>query len=90
MPDDTRCLRFSAGVYNVGDGPMHVAFLDDVAIQHVYRRDDTPLDHTDNEGRGDFEEKLAGRASGTRSTSIATCPSSSCTSCSPSPTRTGR
>ncbi len=60
-PDDTRCLRFSAGVYNVGDGPMHVAFRDDVAIQHVYRRDDTPLDHTDNEGRGDFEEELAGR-----------------------------
>jgi hypothetical protein len=60
-PDDTHCLRFSAGVYNVGDGPMVVAFRDDAAIQHVYRRDDTPLDHTDNERAGAFVETPAGR-----------------------------
>ena len=60
-PDDTRCLRFSAGVYNAGDGPLYVAFRDDAAIQHVYRRDDTPLDHTDNERSGAFEERPAGR-----------------------------
>jgi hypothetical protein len=60
-PDDTHCLRFSAGVYNAGDGPMVVVFRDDAAFQHVYRADTTPLDHTDNERSGAFEERPAGR-----------------------------
>ena len=59
-PDDTRCLRFSAGVYNVGDGPLSVVFRDDVAYQHIYRPDGTPLDHADNEAAGVYEEREAG------------------------------
>ena len=60
-PDDTQCLRFSAGVYNIGDGPMYIAFRDDAAYQHVYQADATPLDHSDNEATGHFEESGAGR-----------------------------
>ena len=60
-PDDTRCLRFSAGVYNVGDGPMAVVFRDDAAYQHVYRGDATPRTYGDDEAEGRFEELAAGR-----------------------------
>lgn len=56
----TYCLRFSAGVYNVGDGPMYVTFRDDVAYQHTYMRDASPLDYFDNERRGKFIESQAG------------------------------
>ena len=58
-PDD-QCLRFSAGIYNIGDGPMYVAFRNDVAYQHVYLKDSTPLDYYDNETRGKFIEMEAG------------------------------
>ena len=58
--EDTHCLRFSAGVYNVGDGPMYITFRDDVAYQHVYRRDHTPLNYFDNERSGKFLESEAG------------------------------
>ncbi len=60
-PEATQCLRFSAGVYNVGDGPLSVVFQDDAAIQHVYLADATPLDHTDNERAGAYDDHLAGR-----------------------------
>jgi hypothetical protein len=59
-PDHTECLRFSAGVYNVGAGPLYVSFRDDVAYQHVYEADATPLSFTDNERDGRFIEQPAG------------------------------
>ena len=59
-PDDTQCLRFSAGMYNVGAGPMFVTFREDAAFQHVYARDDTPLTFVDNELAGQFVERPAG------------------------------
>jgi hypothetical protein len=60
-PEATHCLRFSAGVYNVGDGPLSIVFEGDAAVQHVYLADATPLDHTDNERAGAYEDHLAGR-----------------------------
>jgi hypothetical protein len=59
-PDDTQCLRFSAGIYNVGAGPMYVSFRDDTATQHVYAQDATPLTFVDNESSGRFTERPAG------------------------------
>jgi Lysyl oxidase len=59
-PDDTRCLRFSAGVYNIGAGPMFIRFRDDVAYQHIYEGDSTPLSFDDNESSGRFTERPAG------------------------------
>jgi len=59
-PGDTRCLRFSAGLYNVGNGPMYISFRDDIAYQHIYRQDSTPLDFSDNEARGRYLERTAG------------------------------
>jgi hypothetical protein len=59
-PEATKCLRFSAGVYNVGDGPMYIEFRDDIALQHVYLADNTPLRYWDNEARGSFIETEAG------------------------------
>ncbi len=59
-PGATHCLRFSAGVHNVGDGPLYVAFQGDDAIQHVYTPDDTPGDYRDNEAAGRFETSSAG------------------------------
>ena len=60
-PDDTRCLRFSAGMYNVGAGPMYVSFRGDDAYQHVYHGDATPQTFADNEQEGRFTEAAAGR-----------------------------
>ncbi len=57
---DTKCLRFSAGVYNVGDGPMYVDFRNETAYQHVYLADQTPYNYADNEARGRFLETEAG------------------------------
>jgi hypothetical protein len=59
-PGDTRCLRFSAGIYNVGDGPLSIVFRDAAAYQHIYQPDGTPLDHTDNETTGSFAGHPAG------------------------------
>ena len=59
-PDDERCLRFSAGVYNAGDGPMSITFRDDIAYQHVYSADETPLTYEDDEERGAYTETEAG------------------------------
>ena len=59
---DTRCLRFSAGISNVGDGPFFVAFRDDQAFQHVYYSDDTPGTYADNEATGSYRERHAGAA----------------------------
>ena len=39
---------------------MYVAFRDDIAYQHVYATDETPLDHGDNELDGRFTESEAG------------------------------
>lgn len=57
---DTQCLRFSAGVYNVGAGPMYVGFRDDVAYQHVYEGDATSRSFQDDEAEGRFTERTAG------------------------------
>jgi hypothetical protein len=59
---DTRCLRFSSGISNVGDGPLFLAFDDDFAFQHVYRADDTPGFYGDNEADGAFLVRAAGPA----------------------------
>lgn len=59
-PEATQCLRFSAGIHNIGAGPMYIAFRDDIAYQHTYAGDDTPLDHRDNEREGRFTESEAG------------------------------
>ena len=59
-PEATQCLRFSAGIHNVGAGPMYIAFRDDIAYQHIYAGDATPLDHRDNERDGRFTESEAG------------------------------
>ncbi|MDP9067155.1 MAG: hypothetical protein M3N53_02250 [Actinomycetota bacterium] len=57
----TRCLRFSSGVHNVGDGPFYLKFLeDDRAVQHTYYSDDTPGYYKDNEETGNFVESDAG------------------------------
>lgn len=65
-PDEqgaSHCLRFSAGVANVGDGPLRIAFDgDDRAFQHVYLSDDTPGNYADNEREGRFQEIEAGTA----------------------------
>ena len=59
-PDDRQCLRFSAGVYNIGAGPMYVGFRDDIAYQHIYERDATPLSFGDDETEGRYIEREAG------------------------------
>jgi hypothetical protein len=59
---DTRCLRFSSGISNTGDGPLFLAFADDQAYQHVYRADDTPGFYGDNEQDGAYTERAAGPA----------------------------
>ena len=59
---DTRCLRFSSGISNVGDGPLFLEFADDRAFQHVYRADDTPGFYGDNEQDGAYAERAAGPA----------------------------
>lgn len=57
---DSKCLRFSAGIYNIGDGPMYIEFRNDVAFQHVYLADRTVDNYADNEARGRFLETIAG------------------------------
>jgi hypothetical protein len=57
---DSKCLRFSAGIYNVGDGPMYIEFRNDIAYQHVYLADQTVETYADNEKRGRFVETEAG------------------------------
>lgn len=45
----TYCLRFSAGVHNIGDGPLYLRFdEDDRAFQRVYLSDDTPANYSNN------------------------------------------
>lgn len=68
-----RCLRFSAGLYNTGDGPLHVKFVDDdvndthKAFQHVYYRDQSPGDYPNEEalvieaGEGEYHAYHAHR-----------------------------
>lgn len=58
----SKCLRFSSGVYNVGDGPLFMVFREDEAFQHVYYADSTPGDYTDNEAEGNYRELPAGPA----------------------------
>jgi hypothetical protein len=58
--ENSQCLRFSAGIYNVGAGPLYVSFRDDVAVQHVYERDATPDTFADNEAANRFTERPAG------------------------------
>lgn len=60
--EDSKCLRFSAGVYNVGDGPLNLRFRNDTAYQHVYTPDDTPGYYSDNEENLDYLEVEAGPA----------------------------
>ena len=57
---DSKCLRFSAGMYNVGEGPMYIEFRNDLAFQHVYLADGTVETYADNETRGRFVETSAG------------------------------
>ena len=70
-PDETvedrvvRCLRFSFGYQNAGDGPLDLRFgeLDPVSRsvpvrQRIFMSDDTPFDYSDN----DYVERDAGRA----------------------------
>jgi len=59
---DAHCLRFSSGIANVGAGPLFIRFVDDQALQHVYRADDTPDFDFDNEENGDYVEHTAGTA----------------------------
>ena len=59
---ESNCLRFSAGISNVGKGPFFVAFRDDQAFQHVYYSDDTPGLYADNEAGGNYRERFAGEA----------------------------
>ncbi len=59
-PGAIDCLRFSAGVYNTGAGPMYIQFLGDDAYQHVYSRDSTPGYYVDNEAKGRFTSTWAG------------------------------
>lgn len=58
----SKCLRFSSGVHNTGDGPLYLAFRDDQAFQHVYRADSTPETFSDNETNESYEERAAGPA----------------------------
>lgn len=57
-----KCLRFSAGLHVLGDGPMYLAFRDEKAFQHVYRSDGTPDRFSDNEANKLYEERPAGGA----------------------------
>jgi hypothetical protein len=59
---DTRCLRFSSGISNVGAGPLFLAFANDQAFQHIYRADDTPGFYGDNEANGAYLVRAAGPA----------------------------
>jgi hypothetical protein len=54
------CLRFSAGITNIGDGPMYITFRGDDAYQHVYRKDGTDGFYVDNEAKGLYTETWAG------------------------------
>ena len=58
----SKCLRFTSGNYNVGDGPLYLAFRDDLAFQHVYYSDATPETYLDNEAAGNYLELPAGTA----------------------------
>ncbi len=60
-PESSMCLRFSAGVYNVGDGPLNLRFNDqDVAHQRVYMADGTPGKYDDNDREQNYLEVEAG------------------------------
>ena len=59
-PGAAACLRFSAGVFNVGDGPMYIRFVGDDAIQLAFTRDSTPEQYFDNEAHGRFVATPAG------------------------------
>ncbi len=54
----SKCLRFSSGLYSVGDGPLYVEFRDEEAFQRIYHGDETPGDYTDNS----YQELPAGSA----------------------------
>jgi hypothetical protein len=58
----SKCLRFSAGLYNVGDGPLYLAFRDNQAFQHVYYADSTRDEFRDNEAERHYQELVAGPA----------------------------
>lgn len=58
----SKCLRFSTGVYNTGDGPLYLDFREDQAFQHVFLSDDTPGYYGDNEADGNYVETAAGPA----------------------------
>lgn len=64
--EHSKCLRFSAGLYNNGDGPLYLQFIDSetktTAYQHVYYSDDTPGEYHDNEKNHDYLEVEAGSA----------------------------
>lgn len=79
---DSHCLRFSSGISNVGAGPLFIRFVDDRALQHVYRADDTPDFYFDNEENRDYVDHRAGTGEWHEPTSIATFRTWCCTSCS--------
>ena len=54
------CLRFSAGITNIGDGPMYIQFQGDQAYQHVYLKDGTDGYYLDNEANGKYTATWAG------------------------------
>jgi hypothetical protein len=59
---ESKCLRFSAGISNVGRGPFFVAFRNDQAFQRIYHSDETPGVYADNEAAGNYVERFAGEA----------------------------
>lgn len=68
--EHTKCLRFSAGIYNNGDGPLYLQFRDrdgdpnkPWAYQHVYYSDSTPGEYKNEDGtEHDYLEIDAGGA----------------------------
>ncbi|MDP8972848.1 MAG: hypothetical protein M3N45_06635 [Actinomycetota bacterium] len=57
-----QCLRFSAGLYNNGDGPLYLKFSETDAYQHVYYSDGSPGQYHDNETQHNYLEVEAGPA----------------------------
>jgi hypothetical protein len=59
-PGAVDCLRFSAGVYNIGDGPMFIRFAGTDAYQFVFLRDGTAGYYPDNYAKGNYTAAWAG------------------------------
>jgi hypothetical protein len=59
-PGAESCLRFSAGIYNLGDGPMLVLFQDDQAFQVAFHKDSTAGYYLDNLGTARYSISAAG------------------------------